>query len=57
MVTLYDSAKEELLWWVHQLATWNGRTILSKTPDLVVESDASLLGWGAVSGGLRTGGL
>ena len=57
IVTLDDSAKEELLWWVHQLATWNGRTILSETPDLVVESDASLLGWGAVSGGVCTGGL
>ena len=57
MVTLDDSAKEELLWWVHQLATWNGRTILSETPDLVVESDTSLLGWGAVSGRVRTGGL
>ena len=57
IVTLDNSAKEELLWWVHQLATWNGRTILSETPDLVVESDASLLGWSAVSGGVHTGGL
>ena len=57
MVTLDDSAKEELLWWVHQLTTWNGRAILSQTPDLVVETDASLLGWGAVSEGMRTGGL
>ena len=57
MVTLDDSAKEELLWWVHQLTTWNGRAILSQTPDLVVETDASLLGWGAVSEGVRTGGL
>ena len=56
MVTLDDSAKEELLWWVHHLTTWNGRTILSQTPDLVVETDASLLGWGAVSG-VCTGGL
>ena len=46
MVTLDDSAKEELLRWVHQLTTWNGRAILSQTPDLVVETDASLLGWG-----------
>ena len=57
MVTLDDSAKEELLWWVHQLTTWNGRAILSQTPDLVVETDASLLGWGAVPEGMRTGGL
>ena len=57
MVTLDDSAKEELLWWVHQLTTWNGRAILSQTPDLVVETDASLLGWGAVSEEVRTGGL
>ena len=57
MVTLDDSAKEELLWWVHQVTTWNGRAIISQTPDLVVETDASLLGWGAVSGEVRTGGL
>ena len=57
MVTLDDSAKEELLRWVHQLTTWNGRAILSQTPDLVVETDASLLGWGAVSEEVRTGGL
>ena len=57
MVTLDDSAKEELLRWVHQLTTWNGIAILSQTPDLVVETDASLLGWGAVSEEVRTGGL
>ena len=51
------SAKEELLWWVNQLSTWNGRAILPQPPDLIVETDASLLGWGAVSEGIRTGGL
>ena len=52
MVTLDNRAKEELLWWVHQLTTWNGRTILSQPPDLVVEMDTSLLSWSAVSEGV-----
>ena len=42
---------------VNQLSTWNGRAILPQPPDLTVETDASLLGWGAVSEGIRTGGL
>jgi len=56
-VVLDQSAKEELLWWVNQLSTWNGKAILPQPPDLIVETDASLLGWGAVSEGIRTGGL
>ena len=27
-----------------------------QTPDMVIESDASLIGWGATSGGVDTGG-
>ena len=36
---------------------WNGRPIARRPPDLVVESDASLLGWGAATDGVATGGL
>ena len=35
----------------------NGRAILSSPPDLVIETDASKVGWGAVCQGVRTGGL
>ena len=37
--------------------TWNGRDIHQPTQDLVIETDASLVGWGAVCPGVQTGGL
>lgn len=39
------------------LREWNGRPILPPTPDLTIETDTSLLGWGAASGLESTGGL
>ena len=39
------------------MSSQSGRNILSQAPDLMMESDASLLGWGAVHEGARTGGL
>ena len=56
-VSLDQSAKEELCWWVNNLQAWNGKAVLSPVPDLVMETDASLLGWGAVLGGMSTSGL
>lgn len=35
---------------------WNGRAIFGSHPDLVIESDASGLGWGARCGEVSTGG-
>ena len=29
---------------------WNGKCILPQAPDMVIETDASLLGWGASMG-------
>ena len=40
-----------------QLHTWNGRDVHPWVPDMVLETDASLLGWGAVCNGTCTGGL
>ena len=53
---LSAGAKEELTWWTDQLARWNGKSLVLKNPDLSIESDASLLGWGASCQGVRTGG-
>ena len=50
-------AKKELDWWITSMASHNGRNILTQEPDLMMESDASQLGWGAVCEGVRTGGL
>lgn len=38
------------------MEAWNGRAIFGVTPDFVMESDASLTGWGACLGSLETGG-
>ena len=32
-------------------------SVLESTPDMIAETDTSLLGWGAVSEGVQTGGL
>ena len=51
------AAKEELQWWKHELLRWNGRPLHPPSPDLTIETDASLLGWGAATEGTSTGGL
>jgi len=56
-VPLDQWAKEELQWWSQELPRWNGRPITPPSPDLTVETDASLLGWGAVAEKVSTGGL
>jgi hypothetical protein len=50
-VTLTPESKEELRWWVLHLQQVNGKSIISPGPDVVIQTDASLLGWGAVSNG------
>ena len=46
---LPESALSELRWWVRNLSTWNEKSFLNPDPelDIVITSDASLLGWGA----------
>jgi len=39
------------MWWIEKVREWNGRPIIAQPPDLVVELDASLLGWGAQRAG------
>ena len=44
---LPESALSEMRWWVRNLSTWNGKSFLNPDPelDIVITSDASLLGW------------
>jgi hypothetical protein len=56
VVTLSPQAKEELRWWTAHLDAWNGKAVLLPQPDLVIETDASTKGWGAVCQGVRSGG-
>jgi len=43
---LPPQAKEELVWWRDNLGAWNGKSLVSGFPDLVIETDASQQGWG-----------
>ena len=53
---LSPAPKKELDWWMNQLARWNGKSLIMTQPGLQIESDASLIGWGAYCQGTHTGG-
>ncbi len=48
VVMLSQDYLDELRWWDYHLSQWNGKSMLRKAVDLVIESDALLTGWGAV---------
>ena len=54
---LSSEALEELDWWIDHLTDWNGRRLLTPKPDLVIETDASTVGWGSSCQNSQTGGL
>jgi hypothetical protein len=39
------AAVAELSWWRDSLTHWNGRTVINKPPEVVLETDASATGW------------
>ena len=45
-------AREKLTWWREQMTRWNGKSMVLKSPDIQIESDASRIGWGAFQGDL-----
>ena len=53
---LSPAALEELNWWEEQLTRWSGKTLIMRQPNIQIESDASLEGWGASAHGSLTGG-
>ena len=52
-VSLTTECREELMWWD---AYMNGKSLLKKEVDMIIDSDAYLTGWGATSQNQRTGG-
>lgn len=56
-VQLDEDSKQELIWWSSKLSKWNGRALVRPQPNIVVKSDASLIGWGAICQNTKTGGL
>ena len=57
IVELSEGAREELTWWAREAVKWDLAPILPPRPDLTIETDASLAGWGATCRGARSGGL
>ena len=47
LVTMPTECRVEIRWWIHHLRLWNGKHIITPGPDLILETDASLKGWGA----------
>jgi hypothetical protein len=56
LLSLDQAAIQELIWWRDHLSAWNGKSLLKKPDSLIIETDASNLGWGATCNGIRTGG-
>ena len=55
-VSLSPYSREELKWWDNHMVKWNGKSLLAKEIEMIIDSDASLMGWGAVCQNQRTGG-
>ena len=53
---LTPAARQELCWWQEHLTRWNGRYLLGRRPNMVIETDSSTTGWGALCQEVRTGG-
>ena len=51
------SPGKERLWWARTTKTYNSAPLIQPPPDLVIETDASLLGWGVRCQELHTRGL
>jgi hypothetical protein len=47
----------DLDWWINNLMNWNGKSILSKDPEIHLFVDASQSGWGATCEGLEAAGF
>ena len=52
-IMLSQEARQELKMWLTNLEMWHGRAMVMSRPSLIIQTDASLLGWGAVC--LNTG--
>ncbi|XP_057296294.1 uncharacterized protein LOC130625258 [Hydractinia symbiolongicarpus] len=57
LVHLKRESLEELLRWVNNLKLYNGRSLMQPQAQSLLQTDASLKGWGAVCQGTRTGGM
>jgi len=54
---LSNASKDEIRWWLNHLKQWNGKSIITPSPDLIIDTDASKKGWGAVCKNVTTQGM
>ena len=55
-VSLCSQFPGEINWWIQNLETVNGSPIITPSSDLAIFTDASLRGWGAACGNIKTNG-
>jgi hypothetical protein len=55
-IRLDEESISDLVWWASNVESSNGRPLSTVEPDLVIYSDASLSGWGAVLNGVAAKG-
>ena len=55
LMQIKDSIRTELKWWIDNLSVQK-RNICHGNPNLVITTDASIVGWGAVCDDLKIGG-
>ena len=58
-VRLTPACLAELQWWTESIDQWNGKAMISPSPDIAIQlvTDASKKGWGAHCGEVTTQGL
>ena len=56
LITLSTSARGELAWWLENTRSTNGSPVHLPPPDMLITTDASMKGWGAVHHSLETNG-
>jgi len=57
LVTLDESAIQDLTWWIYALDGWNGQVICKKIPEVQIVCDASPFGFGAICGNRKAAGF
>ena len=55
-VILNRNSKEELQWWIQNLKICNGPYLIQSHSQVLIQTDASIKGWGAKCQGISTGG-
>ena len=55
VVRISEEMKQNLIWWLQKFTQNNGRSMQIMQWDMVIESDASMLGWGANFNNTSTG--